>query len=157
MHIGTPFEVIEAPTDELEPAGPYRTTRLIWVRAREPLGEDVSMHACALAYASDFGATIANRVVVGATLTTPGQWASLNHTLWFHRLPRMDRWNLVDFRPVSAAHSRGLVTAYVHTEDDVHVATMTQETMMRVADGAPPTLLDADPARAGEPTEGADG
>jgi acyl-CoA thioesterase-2 len=149
MHIGTGFEVIEAPTDTLEPAGPYRTTRLLWVRTREPLGDDLATHACALAYASDFGATIAARVVVGATITTPGQWASLNHTLWIHRLPRMDRWNLIDFRPVSAAHSRGLVTAYVHTQDDVHVATMTQEAMMRIDE---PT-----PAPDPENPEGADG
>jgi acyl-CoA thioesterase-2 len=139
-HIATPFEVIEVPTDALAPAGPYRTTRLLWVRSREPLDGDPGLQACALAYASDFGATIAARAVVGATIETPGRFASLNHTLWLHRTPRMDRWNLIDFRPVSAAHSRGLVTAYFHTDDDVHVATMTQEAMMRVAPPpAPPS------------------
>jgi acyl-CoA thioesterase-2 len=132
-HIATPFEVVEAPTGHLAAAGPFRTTRLVWVRSREDLGEEPAVQACALAYASDFGATIAARAVVGATIETPGRFASLNHTLWLHRAPRMDRWTLIDFRPVSAAHSRGLVTAYLHTQDDVHVATMTQEAMMRVA------------------------
>jgi acyl-CoA thioesterase-2 len=136
-HIGTPFEVMEAPTADLEPAGPYPTTRLLWVRAHESLGDDPTLNSVALAYASDFGATIAARAVVGATITTPGAFASLNHAVWFHRVPRMDRWHLIDFRPVSAAHSRGVVTAYFHSDDDVHVATMTQEAMMRIAPPAP--------------------
>jgi acyl-CoA thioesterase II len=111
-------------------AGPHRTTRLLWARLTEPLPS--AGLPCALAYLSDFGATIAARAAVGADPRTPGQFATLNHTLWWHRGFTAGEWLLVDFRPISAAGSRGLVAVSVHTQAGVHVATVVQEALMRL-------------------------
>jgi acyl-CoA thioesterase-2 len=138
-HVATPFEVLDVSDgvdgtgrDGGDGAGPRR---LLWFRAHEGLGDDAGLQACALAYASDIGPMMAARTVVDATYETPGRFATLNHALWLHRTPRLDEWTLVDFRPQSAAQSRGLVTADVHAHDGELTATLTQEAMLRL--GAP--------------------
>lgn len=136
----SPFEFLEFDVTPFGAGAPGDTSRLIWARLRGPLhaplgagaGEEERLTSALVAYMSDFGATIAARALVGATVATPGRFASLNHTLWWHRAFDPGQWMLIDFRPVQAAHSRGLVTATLHTEDGTHVASVAQEAMMRL-------------------------
>ena len=56
---------------------------------------------------------------------------SLDHAVWFHRPVLADRWHLHDFTCHGLISSRGLSLGHVFTEDGVHVATITQEVLIR--------------------------
>jgi acyl-CoA thioesterase-2 len=110
----------------------HDVSRMMWARLKDPVS-DPDLLPCVLAYMSDFGATIGARVIVGATLKTPGRFASLNHSFWWHRDLRPDDWMLIEFRPITAISSRGLVSGAIHGQDGRHLATITQEALMRIA------------------------
>jgi acyl-CoA thioesterase-2 len=133
--IAGPFDIREVDVRVADGAHPGRTSRLLWVRLHQALPSEPVLGACLVAYISDFGATLAARALVGATHLSPGQFGSLNHSLWWHRAAAPGEWLLIDFRPVTAGSSRGLVNGTVHNADGVHVATLTQEAMMRLSAG----------------------
>jgi acyl-CoA thioesterase-2 len=112
---------------------PNDTGRLLWVRLTEAMTIDAGLPFCVLAYISDFGATIGARTIFGATIKTPGHFGSLNHSLWWHRPFEPTEWLLIDYRPLTGAGSRGLVHAAIHTAAGVHVGTLQQEALMRIA------------------------
>jgi acyl-CoA thioesterase II len=60
--------------------------------------------------------------------------ASLDHTVWFHRPFRADRWWLYEQVSPTAVGGRGLATARVFTEDGTLVATVAQEGLIRLRD-----------------------
>jgi acyl-CoA thioesterase-2 len=128
-----PFEIHELAADWSPDGDRPSTTRLMWLRLREPTYGDPALEYCALAYISDLGAGFSARKLVGATRETRGVFASLNHSIWWHRRPRMNDWTLLDFCPISAAQSRGLVRGSMHSYDGTHVASIVQEALMRVA------------------------
>ncbi|GAB2454790.1 acyl-CoA thioesterase II [Nocardioides hungaricus] len=119
----------------LEPDGGHVSQARMWVRLREGLGngrlgDDPVVHTAAFAYASDVS-------LLGATLAAHGgnpakvQMASLDHTIWFHRPFRADRWWLYDQWSPSAQGARGLAFGRVFTEDGTLVATVAQEGLIR--------------------------
>lgn len=57
--------------------------------------------------------------------------ASLDHTIWFHRPLRADRWHLHDFSCHHFVGGRGLSLGHVFSNDGVHVATVAQEVLVR--------------------------
>lgn len=57
--------------------------------------------------------------------------ASLDHSIWFHRPVRADRWHLHDVRCTVFSNSRGLTIGQVFDETGAHVATFTQEVLLR--------------------------
>ena len=103
-----------------------------WVRVPEALGDDPMLQACAFAYCSDefpLGTALSVHPVVP-------DWsrvftASLDHALWFHRPLRADRWLLYALRAGGVADGRGLTFARVFDRDGTHVASMTQEALVR--------------------------
>lgn len=103
-----------------------------WMRVTEPIGDDPMVHACALAYLSDehpMG-------VIGLPHPLSGSWdklmaASLDHAVWFHRPFRTDDWLLFDLRGHGIANSRGLAMVRVFDRNGVHVASVTQEGLVR--------------------------
>ena len=104
-----------------------------WLRVTEELGDDPTLHACALAYLSD------EDLLGVALLSHPlgGQWdqlmmASVDHAVWFHRPSRATDWLLFDLRGSGVANGRGMAVARVFTADGVHVATVAQEGLGRV-------------------------
>ncbi|MFP5256373.1 MAG: acyl-CoA thioesterase [Acidimicrobiia bacterium] len=111
-----------------------------WLKMREPVGDDPVLQACALAYLSDDIPTDAvvalhpERPADGAEESTE-EWgwmnASLDHAIWFHRAPRADEWHLHDFTSHGYLSSRGLSIGHLLTESGVHVATVTQEVLLR--------------------------
>jgi acyl-CoA thioesterase II len=104
----------------------------LWVRINGELGDDPVLHTAAFTYASDLtllGATLVpHDVEIGSPRLMP---ASLDHTIWFHRPFRADRWWLYDQWSPSASGARGLSLARVFTEDGVLVATVAQEGLIR--------------------------
>ena len=56
---------------------------------------------------------------------------SLDHSLWFHDRSSPSEWLLVDLRPVAIGGARGLVLGTMHSYDGRHVASFTQELVVR--------------------------
>lgn len=105
-----------------------------WVRLREPIGDDPSMHASALTYISDM-AVIRSAMAPGAPTSWGG--ASLDHAVWFHRPLRVDDWLLFSVDPVTNFGARGLARGSFHTVDGTLVASFVQECLLR-STGMPP-------------------
>jgi len=109
-----------------------------WLKMRDAIGDDRILQACALAYLSDDLPTdaLVSLLLPGQRLTDGeddhGLWsASLDHAIWFHRPMRADRWQLQDFTCHGLISSRGLAVGHVFDEDGVHVATISQEVLLR--------------------------
>jgi acyl-CoA thioesterase-2 len=110
---------------------------LAWMRtlpeAGGELDDDPIFNACALAYLSD-------EHLLGAALTGHsllGDWdklmtASLDHALWFHRPVRVSDWLCFVLDGQGMADARGLSIAKIFDLDGLHVATATQEALVRL-------------------------
>ena len=109
-----------------------------WIRMRDDVGDDPLLQACALAYVSDDLPTDAV-VLLHPDKLRPHDWegqklwsASLDHAIWFHRPLRTEDWHLQDFTCHGYMSSRGLAVGHIFTADAVHVATITQEVLLRL-------------------------
>ncbi|MFN2402198.1 MAG: acyl-CoA thioesterase [Candidatus Binatia bacterium] len=108
-----------------------------WMKVTSDLGEDQLLHRCALAYLSDdlpTDAVIRAHPEARAYHAT-GQYpfnASLDHTIWFHRPLRADRWHLYVMACHNFVGGRGLAIGHVFAEDGLHVATLAQEALVRL-------------------------
>lgn len=107
--------------------------RRAWFRSRLALGDDQLAHDHALAYLTDHGPT---RAVREPHADHPGleqrMSVSLDHSVWFHRPVRVDRWLLSELAPIATGAGRGLAFGTIRTEDGTLVASVTQETLLRV-------------------------
>jgi len=124
-----------APFDLCPAAGPgedgFALTHPVWVRVRHRLPDDPILHACALVWLSDIGASPSARAPGTAAARQPFGGASLDHAVWFHRPARADEWLLFWVQPESNAGGRGLVRGALHTVDGVRVASVAQEALLR--------------------------
>ncbi len=112
------------------PTRPGVGRTLAWMRVNAALGDDQLLHRCWLAYLSDDLPTDSIQAATG--IDVDGRFvASLDHTMWFHRPVRCDRWHLYDFTCHSFVGGRGLAIGHVFTADGLHVATVAQEVLMR--------------------------
>lgn len=129
-----PFEWRGAGDVREIPRPPGQARSRLWIRARGELGEDPVLHACAIGYLSD------HNPMDAIALSHPlGQdWeqlmtASLDHAVWFHRPARADDWLLFDMHGAGIVNARGMAMGTVHTRSGIHVATIAQEGLVRVA------------------------
>lgn len=98
----------------------------LWARANGALPDDPIARAVALAALSDLTSQ-----VMGLEPDDPRQAAaSLNHTLWLHRLPRLDGWLLFVRESSIAVGGRVLMTGALYTEDGVRCASLAQESLL---------------------------
>jgi acyl-CoA thioesterase II len=99
-----------------------------------------NLHACAHLYASDRNSlkVIPNFVEVGNDYSAI---ASLSHTVVFHseagELAMVDpdgkkRWFCQEFQVDRVSHGRGFVTSRIWREDGVHVASQSQDGLIRM-------------------------
>ena len=104
----------------------------IWLRASGRLPDDLSIHQCVLAYASDMGLLDSALVTHGRTVFEKSiMAASLDHALWFHRPFRADDWLLYAHDSPSLAGSRGFSRGLIFTRDGTLVASVAQEGLLR--------------------------
>ena len=118
--------------DEVQPA------RVAWLRVKGPLPNDPLLHACALAYTSDdlpTEAVIARHPAHRADKSTPFWNASLDHAIWFHAPIQADAFNLHQFTCQSLRGARGLTSGHVFDGQGRHLATVTQEVLLRIKKG----------------------
>jgi acyl-CoA thioesterase-2 len=108
-----------------------------WLRIVDDLGDDDALQAAAFAYLSDDIPTDSVvRVHPIGELEEEARWAnmysaSLDHTIWFHRPLRADRWHLHDFTCQSFGGGRGLALGHIFDEHGIHAATVAQEVLLR--------------------------
>jgi acyl-CoA thioesterase-2 len=117
------------------PDGTFRSTRRMWLRVRDDLPDDPLLHASIVTLMSDMGIVTAARPP-----RTPLAWdtvmaASLDHTVWFHRPVRADRWLFYDLHSLSVSGARGLARGVMHDGTGGLCASVTQETLVRTAGG----------------------
>lgn len=110
-----------------------------WMRVTDTLPRGVAargqfLDECWLAYLSDDLPTdavrAAHRAHLPADLDLYG--TSLDHTIWFHRPLQADRWHLFDVTCHHFISGRGLTVGHVFDPEGLHVATFTQEVLLRV-------------------------
>jgi acyl-CoA thioesterase-2 len=108
-----------------------------WMRLTEDIGDDPILNACAIAFLSDDLPTDA--VVARHPQRPPrGQmddtfWsASLDHAIWFMRPLRANHWQLHDFTCSGIVGTRGLSTGAIFDPSGQHVASVSQEVLIRL-------------------------
>jgi acyl-CoA thioesterase II len=109
----------------------------VWMKANEELGDDPVLQCATLAYVSDdLPADAVMRLHPEYEIRPLGEddgftGASLDHSVWFHRPVRADRWHLHHLVSSSLNSSRGLALGHVFDEAGVHVASIAQEFLCR--------------------------
>ncbi|MBC6460130.1 acyl-CoA thioesterase [Actinomadura sp. HBU206391] len=112
-------------------SGSFPISHPFWVRVTMSIGTEAAMHACMLAYLSDIAVVRAARA--------PGSTArydlrvSLDHSIWFHRPPRVDEWLLYSMDPVAHVGTRGLAQGSIRTVEGTLIASVAQEALLRPA------------------------
>jgi len=107
---------------------PYQNT---WFRVREALPDDMAIHQCLLAYASDMGLLSTSTLPHGKSFLTGLMTASLDHAMWFHRHFRMDEWILFAQDSPSMDSARGFNRGTMYTRDGLLIASVAQEGLVR--------------------------
>jgi acyl-CoA thioesterase-2 len=121
----------------VEPRNPLLPTvdpprQAFWVRANGPLPDASLLHACVLAYASDFSLLTTALRPHGISWLTPGlSVASIDHALWFHRPFRVDDWLLYAMDSPTAQGGRGISRGLFFDRGGRLVASVVQENLMR--------------------------
>ncbi len=122
------------PVDPMDPMKPdvRPPHSAAWFRAAGTLPDTPALHRALLAYASDFAFLATAMYPHGVSWLMPGmQVATLDHSIWYHRPLRADRWLLHVVESPSASGGRGLVRGRMFTEDGVLVASTMQEGLIR--------------------------
>jgi len=107
-----------------------------WARIKHPLDDHPLTHQAALAYLSD--TTLGDNTVAPYNVVRVidgGVSASLDHAVWFHRPFRADEWMLYETVSPVAIANRGLIRGAMFDRDGRHIATTTQEMLVRLPDG----------------------
>ncbi len=104
----------------------------VWIRARDPIGEDPHMHQVVMAYASDMNLlSTAMRPHRVGWQTQGLQSASLDHAMWFHKPSDFNEWHLYVQDSPSASDARGFIRGSIFTREGVLVASVAQEGLIR--------------------------
>lgn len=107
----------------------------VWFKATSPLPDDVAIHECVLAYASDMTLLDTSLFAHGQNFFNRNlQLASLDHAMWFHRPFRADEWLLYHQDSPSTSGARGFNRGSVYTREGILVASVAQEGLIRVID-----------------------
>ena len=135
-HFTKPGPIDVRPVDEdddlLNPrkAPPYQD---VWIKAKGVMPDDLSMHQCVLAYASDM--TLLDTCLIPHGISWFSgklQSASLDHAMWFHSPFRVDDWLLYSHDSPVAGGARGFNRGMMFTRDGKLVASVAQEGLIRV-------------------------
>lgn len=106
--------------------------RAHWMRLPRDVGDDPLLHSVLLAYATDYLLLdMAFRSYPGDVPDAGFTAVSVDHSLWFHRPVRFDRWHLHTQETVALAGHRALVRGTVQDEDGRRIATVMQEVLVR--------------------------
>jgi acyl-CoA thioesterase-2 len=125
--------LLEDPFDS-RPKTPPDTKTWVWMRVAGRLPEEEAVHTAALTFVSDL-------TLLSAGLARLGGWgggyvgSSLDHAVWFHQPVRADEWFLYETDSPAASAGRVLCFGQVWAADGTHVATVTQQGLIRSLNG----------------------
>jgi acyl-CoA thioesterase-2 len=135
-HFTKPGPIDVRPVDDEEDlinpkkAPPYQD---VWIKAKGVMPDDLSMHQCVLAYASDMTLLDTCLIPHGVSWFSGRlQSASLDHAMWFHHPFRVDDWLLYSHDSPSAAGGRGFNRGMMFSRDGKLVASVAQEGLIRL-------------------------
>ncbi|MGP9845253.1 acyl-CoA thioesterase [Brachybacterium sp. 107] len=112
-------------------------TQMVWMRMIAPVQAEPLLHDAILAFASDYTPFEPILRRQGLSWMTPGlRMATIDHAIWWHRHVDANEWLLYVQRSPSASGGRGLTHGQLFDRAGDLVATVTQEGMIRVKDGA---------------------
>ena len=102
----------------------------VWLKANGQIPDDAHLHIALVVYASD-------RSLLDTAWrphADQGQLAgaSLDHSMWFHHVPKFDNWLLFDMHSPAAANARGLAYGAMYDLAGQRVVSVAQEGLLRV-------------------------
>ena len=104
----------------------------VWLKAVDTLPDDLALHQCVLAYASDLTLLDTSILPHGLSFGPELQAASLDHAMWFHHRFRVDEWLLFVQDSPASSGARGFNRGSIYTRDGKLIASTTQEGLIRV-------------------------
>jgi len=128
----SPIELRSVEQTDIINRGRLPPHQSLWVRATGALPDDLALHQCVLAYASDL--TLLDTCILphGAVwFDDTVQLASVDHAMWFHRPFRADEWLLYAQDSPSAQAGRGLTRGLIFKPDGTLIASVAQEGSVR--------------------------
>lgn len=120
----TPFDLRVVPGDS-------RLERTIVFRAKGRLPDDLTLHRCLAAFASDLTLLSVSLQPHGFPHAETGFMASLDHAMWFYRPFRADEWLVYQQETPSATAGRALTAGRMYTLDGTLVVSVVQEGAVR--------------------------
>ena len=126
---------------DIRPTNPRNVTapavtearQAFWARPIDPPPADPMIRQCMVAYLSD--AMLLSTALLPHGIhwfSTRMDWASLNHSLWLHRIPTFDDWLLWNMTCWWSGGARALVRGEVFERDGTLVASVAQEGLARI-------------------------
>jgi len=104
----------------------------MWLKTNGKLPDNLHIHNCMLAYASDFHFLPTSLMPHGVSHWQPNfQIATIDHSMWFHRPFSFDDWLLYAMDSPSASNGRGLVRGKIYNRQGDLVASTMQEGVIR--------------------------
>ncbi len=122
---------------QVDPAGFFQPEKKaphssVWFKMRETLPDSQMVHQAMLTYAVDMPIFAPALRPHGISIWKGNlQGASLNNSIWFHRLFKADEWLLCSLQSPIAHGGLGIVYGNIFTRDGQMVATVIQESLMR--------------------------
>jgi acyl-CoA thioesterase II len=124
--VGFGPEWLSEPTSVDEPAQ-------VWMRAGGAVADDPLLRAALLAFASDLRSLHSVVRPHGHSLYDDHvRTATIDHSVWIHRVPPVDEWLLWEWDSPWARSGRGFVRAAAYDQRGVMVAEAAQEGLVRV-------------------------
>jgi acyl-CoA thioesterase-2 len=108
---------------------PLPAEQHVWFRPNGAVPADPALHTALVVYASDRSLLdTAWRPHAGRVRLTS---ASLDHAMWFHRVPRVDDWLLYTMQSPAAGGGRGLAIGAIYDRTGRRLVTVAQEGVLR--------------------------
>lgn len=131
--LARPFDFRYVESDTLLKVEEKTGYQRVWMRARDTMPDGDMLHAAALTFASDYVLIEPVLRRHGIPWATPGfKAASLDHAVWFHRPFRVDEWLLYELDTPVANSGRGLTQGRFYNTAGELVATVAQESTIRL-------------------------
>ena len=112
---------------------PREPKQRVWVKADGQLPNDPLLHAAIMTYATDMSLLDTVMLPHRISRLSPNlTLASLDHSVWFHRPFRTDKWFLFDQESPVSYGARALIQGHVFSQDGNLVASVVQEGLFRI-------------------------